>query len=277
MFQYLRVPYGPATIPGWFQREMELLASGLEGVVVFYDDIRVSGRTQAEHDERLKLLLNRIKDAGLTLELKKCEFNRSQMSFLGYDIDSNGIHVSEEKVAAISKIDRPDNVKKLQSFLGMLNQYSKFIEGYASIMNVLFKLLRKDVKWTWTSDCEKAFNTAKERLKSKSVLMCYDPQLPLKLSCDASPVGIGSVISHVLPDKTERPIAYASHVLNQAERNYSQIDKEALGLVFGVKHFHQYFFGREFELETDHKPLIYIFGEKKASPRYPRAVCKDGR
>ena len=151
------------------------------------------------------------------------------MSFLGYDINSNGIHVSEEKVAAISKLERPDNVKKLQSFLGMLNQYSKFIEGYASIMNVLFKLLRKDVKWIWTSDCEKAFNTAKECLKSKSVLMCYDPQLPLKLSCDASPVGVGSVISQVLPDKSVRPIAYASRVLNQAEINYSQIDKEALG------------------------------------------------
>ena len=128
------------------------------------------------------------------------------MSFLGYDINSNGIHVSEEKVAAISKLERPDNVKKLQSFLGMLDQYWKFIEGYASIVNVLFKLLRKDVKWIWTSDCEKAFNTAKECLKFKK-----------------------SVIYHVLPDKSERPIAYASRVLIQAEINYLQIDKEALG------------------------------------------------
>lgn len=149
----------------------------------------------------------------------------------------------------------------------MLNYYSKFIKNYATIVNPLYKLLQKNVKWDWSPECENAFSNAKNSLKSREVLTFYNPNLPIKVTCDASPTGVGAVISHILHDKSERPIAFASRSLSTAEKNYSQLDKEALALIFGVKKFHQYIFGRHFTLETDHKPLVYIFGNKKGIPQ----------
>lgn len=121
--------------------------------------------------------------------------------------------------------------------------------------------------WNWSEVCESSFQKVKRCLVESEVLVHYNPELPVKISCDASPCGLGAVLSHVWKDGSERPIAFASRTLNNAEKNYSQLDKEALGLIFGVKKFHQYIFGRRFTLETDHKPLVYIFGSKRELPQ----------
>lgn len=120
--------------------------------------------------------------------------------------------------------------------------------------------------WKWTDECSSAFQQAKDALTSSHVLTHYDPDLPLKLAADASAYGVGAVISHTLPNGTERPIAFASRTLSPAERNYAQIEKEALALVYGVRKFHTYLFGRKFTLVTDHKPLLSILGPKKGIP-----------
>lgn len=124
----------------------------------------------------------------------------------------------------------------------------------------------KDQPWKWENECEKAFTELKKKLASTEVLVHYDPSLPLKLACDASSYGIGAVISHIFPDKTEKPIAYASRTLTSTERNYPQIEKEALALIFGVKRFHTYLYGQKFTLVTDHKPLSTILHPSKALP-----------
>ena len=127
-------------------------------------------------------------------------------------------------------------------------------------------LLHKDTKWNSNSDCEKAFTEAKEALVSSTVLTHYDRDLPLTLAEDASAYGIGAVISHVIPDGSEHPIAFASRTLTSSVQNYAQLEKEALSLIFGVKKFHQYLYGRRFTLITDHKPLLTILGPKKGIP-----------
>ena len=118
----------------------------------------------------------------------------------------------------------------------------------------------------WDAKCAKAFAEAKKVLTSSDVLVHYDPSLPITLAGDASAYGVGAVISHTFPDGSERPIAFASRSLSASEKNYAQLEKEALSLVFGVKKFHQYLYGRRFTLVTDHKPLTAILGPKKGIP-----------
>ena len=120
------------------------------------------------------------------------------------------------------------------------------------------------MKWSWSAKCEKAFQETKKRIASAKVLTHYDPTLPIKLATDASAYRVGVVISHTMPDGTERPIAFASRTLTASEKNYAQLEKEALSLVYGVKKFHRYLYGQKFTLLTDHQPLTTIFNPKKA-------------
>ena len=135
------------------------------------------------------------------------------------------------------------------------------------MLRPLNELLKKGSRWNWSKDCANAFKQAKKQLSSTAVLAHYNnPKLPLRLAGDASSYGIGAVISHILPDGSERPISYASRTLSSSERNYAQLEKEALSLFYGVQKFHSYLYGREFTLYTDHKPLTAIFGSNKSIP-----------
>ena len=144
----------------------------------------------------------------------------------------------------------------------MMNYYSKFISSYSIVTHPLNELLKDGVEWKWCETQQKAFKRLKDKLSNAPVLTHFSDTLPLKLDADASQYGIGAVISHVLPSGEERPIAYASRTLTKSERNYAQIEKEALSIVFGVKKFHQYLYGRKFLLVTDHKPLTTLLGTK---------------
>ena len=160
----------------------------------------------------------------------------------------------------------PTSVTELKSFLGLLSYYGKFIPNLASTLHPLYELLKKSVKWLWNDEKEKTFNVAKQLLLSNNVLIHFDPTLDLLLSCDASEYGIGAVLAHRLPDGSERPIGFVSRTLSPAERKYSQIEKETLSCVFGVKRFHLYLFGRKFTLMTDHKPLTMLLSENHGVP-----------
>ena len=184
------------------------------------------------------------------------------VEYLGYRIDAQGLHAIKKKVEAIRNAPAPENQQQLRSFLGMINYYSKFISNYSTITHPLNDLLKDGVEWKWCETQQKAFKRLKDKLSNAPVLTHFSDTLPLKLDADASQYGIGAVISHVLPSGEERPIAYASRTLTKSERNYAQIEKEALSIVFGVKKFHQYLYGRKFLLVTDHKPLTTLLGTK---------------
>ena len=170
------------------------------------------------------------------------------------------------KIEAITNALESTDVQELQSFLGLLNYYSKFIRNLSSILHPLNQLLKDTQKWEWTNECSQAFKRVKDQLTSSEVLTHYDPKLPITLAADASAYGIGAVISHVLPDGSEKPISFTSRTLTSSEKNYAQLEKEALSLVYGVRIFHQYLYGRRFTLVTDHKPLTAILGSTKGVP-----------
>ena len=148
----------------------------------------------------------------------------------------------------------------------MLNYYGKFIPNLSSEIKPVTELLHKDREWNWTVKCQEAFERTKAQLATAPVLTHYDPKLPVMLACDASPYGIGAVISHQFSDGSEKPIAYMSRTLTKTEVNYSLIEKEALGIIFGVTKFNDYLYGWKCTLFTDHKPLLKILGPKTGVP-----------
>ncbi|KAK3755133.1 hypothetical protein QZH41_017508, partial [Actinostola sp. cb2023] len=180
-------------------------------------------------------------------------------------INADGIQPIQEKVNAIIQAPEPQDVSQLRSFLGMMQYYSRFITDLATTLAPLHELLRKDIPWRWSDKEKKAFNECKKALTSEAFLVHYVKR-ELRLACDASSYGLGAVISHVMDDGQERPIAFASRTLSTSERNYSQIEKEALAIIYGVKKFHQYIYGRKFTLVTDHQPLVAILGPKSPVP-----------
>lgn len=180
------------------------------------------------------------------------------MEFLGYLIDQHGIHPTPAKVEAIASAPTPTNKVELQAFLGLLNFYSSFIPHKASVAEPLHRLLDSLAHWEWTSHEAHAFAAVKNLLMSSAVLVQYNECIPLILACDAFPFGVGAVLSHVYSNGKEAPIVFYSRTLSKTERNYSQLDKEALVAVVGVKCFHHYLYGCSFHLVTDHKPLLGI-------------------
>ena len=266
LYQYTRLPFGISSAPAIFQKTMDVILQGIPHVCCYIDDILVTGVNQQEHLQNLEEVLRRLEQNNLRIKKPKCEFFKDSVEYLGHCVDAQGLHTLPSKVEAILRAPDPENLQQLRSFLGLLNYYGKFIPNLANIVHPLNQLLQKDAKWTWTPDCVQAFTAAKQALNSSKVLAHYDPSLPITMVGDASAYGIGSVISHILPDGSERPIAFASRTLSSSEKNYCQLEKEALSLVFGVKKFHQYLYGRKFTLITDHKPLLAILGPKKGIP-----------
>ena len=244
---------------------METLLQGLSGVCLYLDDILITGKTDQEHLSNLSAVFQRLAAAGMKLKPEKCSFMMTEVEYLGHKISAKGLQPTTQKVRAIVEAPQPTNVTQLKSFLGMLNYYGKFLPNLSTHLAPLYALLQKQSPWSWGSQQDKAFKKAKSMLTSPCLLTHYDPTKPLILACDASPYGLGAVLSHQL-EGGEYPIAFASRSLASAEKNYSQIDKEALAIVFGVKHFHQYLFGRPFMIKSDHKPLQYLLGEKKGIP-----------
>ncbi|XP_048854231.1 uncharacterized protein K02A2.6-like [Brienomyrus brachyistius] len=266
LFGFNRLPFGVASSPALFQKAMDQILLGLPHTHCYLDDILVSGPDELTHLKTLDAVLGRLEEYGLHLKREKCLFFQESVEYLGHIIDATGLHKSPEKVRAIVEAPAPGDVSQLRSFLGMLNYYGRFIPDLATVLKPLNELLNKEKKWQWTSACESAFQEAKTRLVSQEVLTHYNPELPLRLACDASPYGVGAVLSHIMPDGEERPIAYASRTLNKAEQNYAQIEREALAIVFGVRKFYQYLYGNKFTLLTDHRLLTTILSPVKSIP-----------
>lgn len=265
LFRYNRLVYGLASSPAIFQRRLEQLFADLPRVGVFLDDVIITGSTVSEHMNNLCKVFDRLQRYGLKVKRDKCSFFAKSVVYLGHVISKDGVHTCANKVKSIINTPAPSNVSELRAFIGMVMYYAKFIKNVSTVLAPLYKLLRVGVKYEWSTECKNSFERVKTLLTSSEVLAHYSAELPLVLTTDASSVGVGAVLSHITPSG-ERPIAYASRSLSAAEKSYSQIDREALAIVFGVRKYHQYLFGRKFVLRTDHKPLTYIFGDKVGIP-----------
>lgn len=266
LFNVTRLQPGVKTAPGIFQEIMTKLLSGTSKTFAFIDDIILGGKGQKEHDEVLLEVLQRIQDHGFKLRDDKCRFGKKSLPFCGHIVSKDGIRPNPEKVQEISEIPRPEDVHQVRSFLGAVNYYGKFVKGMMDLRGPLIELTLNDAKFVWGEKQEDSFLKLKQIMASELVLTHYDPKKKIVVAADASAYGMGGAIMHEFADGTLHPVLHVAKAFSAAQKNYSQIEKEAEALVFTVKRCHKYLFGRRFELHTDHKPLLTIFGSKKGIP-----------
>lgn len=266
LFEFTRLSPGVKTAPGAFQEIVDNMISGLEATSAYLDDLIVASDSVEEHVKHLECLFSRISEYGFTLKIAKSNFFMGEIKYLGFIIDRQGLRPDPEKVRAISEMPAPHDVTTLRSFLGAVNYYSKFVRGMHELRRPLDALLKKDVKWNWSALCQQSFNRFKQILQSNLLLTHYDPRLEIIVAADASKSGVAAVLMHRFPNGNIKAVCHASRTMTQAEKGYSQGEKEALALIFAVTKFHRMLFGRQFMLQTDHKPLVSIFGSKKGIP-----------
>ncbi|UYV62314.1 K02A2.6-like [Cordylochernes scorpioides] len=269
-FFFKRIPFGITSAPEIFQRKMTQLLGKIEGVVCFMDDIVVYGSSLEEHNERVRQVLKKIQEEGMTLNPEKCQFGVKTVKFLGHTLSSEGLFIDEEKLDAITKMEAPRSTKELKSFLGMVNYLGKFIPNLVDKLQPLNSLLSTKNEWVWDEPQKKSFNLLKQELVSRPNLALFDPSRTTIVSADASSFGLGGVLRQEQPDGSLKPIAYVSRTLSETEKRYSQIEKEGLAIVWTCDRLKDYVTGIKIHIETDHKPLIAIFTSKSLEDMTPR-------
>ena len=265
LFAPTRLPFGISSASGIWQKKMETILKGIPGVKCRVDDILITAPSIEEHKQRVRDVVQRLSDSGLKCRKEKCRVLRDQVDYLGYRITASGIEPMEEKTSALSKMPPPENYQQLRSFIGAAGYYRRFIQSFSDVIQPLLDIEENDFKWE--EQQQKSFDLIKTMLTSPPTLKPYDQSKPLILATDSSSYALGAVI--LQPGENEtilHPIEYASRKLSSAEVNYSMIEKEALGVIWGVKRFHRYTYGRQFDIHTDHRALEFIFAPGKNLP-----------
>ena len=266
-YQFRVMPFGLCNAPGTFQREMNRIFFPLIGncMFVYIDDLIIFSPTVEQHVEDLRKVFEIIKNNGLKINLDKCSFFKESVELLGHTVSVKGISPINKKIEIIREWLPPTNITQLQSFLGAVGYYRKFIHNFASIAKPLFKLLKKGVKFTWESAQQESFNELKRRLITAPILSMPDFNKQFIIRTDASKDGIGGVLIQKDDKNVEKPIHYMSRTLKPAEMNYGITDLEGAAAAYCVKKFKSYITGNQYEtlLFTDHKPLISIFKSKE--------------
>jgi hypothetical protein len=268
IYQYKRMCFGLCNAPSTYQRAMNTILAGLtwNECLVYIDDILVFAKSFDEMCARLKKVLTRIKEAKLTLKPEKCSLGLERVLYLGHEIDKHGITPDLDKVKAITKFPRPQNITDVRSFLGLSGYYRKFMKNYADIARPLHLLLKKNTKFIWDSSCDNAFVALKESLIKAPCLAHYDRNLPTILHCDSSGYGIGAVILQK-HESGERPIAFASRCLSDSERKKCISEKECIAIIYAIEKFRIYIEGMHFKLVTDHLALQWLYSKRNLSNR----------
>ncbi|KAJ1137106.1 hypothetical protein NDU88_003519 [Pleurodeles waltl] len=257
------MPFGLASASAVFQRIMQNLLGDIGNVKFFQDDVLVWAENVEEHNVVVRKVCSVSEEAGLTVEMKKCKFECRSVEYLGHTVSGNGVKPKTNLLEVIEKAPSPSNKDQLRSFLGLAEYYAKFVKNFADVAQPLHHMMKKNVKFEWSKECQQAYSALKLCIINAVELKPFVASDHTIVSTDASMHGLGAVLIQLHKGK-ERVVAFASRTLKGAEATYSAIEKEALACWWGVKYFRNYVWGRKFELRTDHKPLINVFTTKGA-------------
>jgi hypothetical protein len=269
LYQYKVMPFGMRNAPATFQRMMNQCLKGLPGVEVYVDDIVIYSDTWEEHLCRLEAVLDRLKEANLTVNLAKSEFGQAKVIYLGYVVGRGQVAPVEAKIGSIIEYPVPSNRKSLMRFLGMAGYYRKFCKNFSDITTPLTNLLKKNQKFIWSKECDDAFAKVKSILCSEPVLMAPDFGKQFILMVDASDHGIGAVLLQNDDNGVQHPVCYFSKKFNCHQKNYSTVEKETLALVLALQHFSVYVSSPlpPVLVYTDHNPLTFLQKMKNKNRR----------
>lgn len=263
-YKYNRLPFGITSAPEVFSRVIMNLLGNIPGVKVHVDDVAVTGKTVKEHNENLRKVLKILQDNGIVLNYEKCIIGDTSINYLGYILDQSGIRPDPQTIKAIVEFHAPRNVTEVRQFLGMFNYITKFVPKSADRTKHLRHLLQKSTEFCWTSSHQKEFDELKQTLTTEPVIAYYDVNRDTRITTDASSYGIAGVLEQNHGDNW-RPVYYCSKALNDTEKSYAQIEKEALAVTWCCERLQQFLLGKPFTVRTDHKPLLTCLKTKAIS------------
>ncbi|KAD2393420.1 hypothetical protein E3N88_40397 [Mikania micrantha] len=268
-YEFLVMPFGLTNAPAVFMDLMNRVCKPYldKFVIVFIDDILIYSKSEEEHAEHLRLLLELLKQEQLYAKFSKCDFWMREVQFLGHIVNEKGIHVDPAKIEAIKNWEAPKTPTEVRQFLGLAGYYRRFIEGFSKIAQPLTALTHKGTKYNWTDKQEAAFQLLKQKLCSAPILSLPEGTEDFAVYCDASGQGLGCVLM-----QRDKVIAYASRQLRTHEKNYTTHDLELGAVVFALKIWRHYLYGTKCTIYTDHKSLQHIFDQKELNMRQRRWV-----
>lgn len=276
LFEFIRMPFGITNAPAELQRLVDTLFGPEfdENLFCFLDDLILVSKNFDDHVKLLEKVHQRLKDAGLTINLKKSEFCKDRLRYLGYIVDKDGLHTDPSKLEIIKNFPTPKSVKNVRSFIGMCSYYRRFIPDFSNLIAPLTKLTGgkrgMKVNFNWNELAEKSFNILKNALITAPVLQCPNFDKPFAIHCDASGVAVGSVLMQDDEEGHSHPIAYFSKLLSRCEQNYSVTERELLAVILSIEHFRPYIEGTKFSVITDHASLKWLLNLTNPTGRLAR-------
>ena len=273
LFEFTVMPFGLCNAPATFERLMETILAGLhwEVCLIYLDDVIVTGKSFEDMVWNLEKVFERFQQAGLKLKPRKCKLFSKEVEFLGHIISESGIKTDPNKTKCVETWPTPKNVREVRAFVGLCSYYRRFIYKFSETAKPLHKLTEKNQPFVWTEECANSFKELKTKLVEAPVLIYPDFTKSFILNVDASDLCMGAVLSQKT-EAGERVVAYASKTLTKSERRYCVTRKELLALVYFVKYFRHYLYGKKFVVRTDHGSLRWLMNFKTPEGQVARWI-----
>lgn len=264
LFEFLVMPFGLCNAPATYQRMMNCILAGINGITCFayIDDIIIFSKTFEQHLKDLEEVFQRLISSGLRLKPSKCHFCVDTVHYLGHVVSAKGISPDPKKVEKLHAYPVPRSVQEVRRFLGFAGYYRRFVKNFSLIAEPLFTLLKEDVQFHWNKEQERAFRHIIESISRDAILSHPNFNLPFIVDADASGTGIGGVLSQRIDNK-ERPIAFISRQLSVAEQKWHIRDKEAYSIIWALESFRHFLLGSKFSVRSDHASLQWLLNAKK--------------
>lgn len=258
IYRFLVLPYGLSNSQDLFQDEVEKNFGNLRNVQICHDDMIVSGITKEDHDRTVSEVIERARQVGAKFNKDKFQYCQTQVKFMGQMFSENGMQIDPDRIEALCKLDSPKDKVELQRIIGSFNYVRRYIVNMAEIMQPLCNLLKNSVEWHWLPKHQENFDKLKKIISESPALVPFDNKLKIILQCDASKYGLGCCMFQQHDNNTLKLVACASRTMNEHEVSYSQTEKELLSIYYGTKKFHDFIYGQEITVQSDHKPIISI-------------------